>query len=144
MVALLSRAMWRQRPTPKDPTQIMTLGRLSGALSKAFLESDLAKATRLCNHTENAQPGVTRCDPLLRFEDIARAVADFDRSLRPDGLLAICHSNFRLCDTAAGHAFETVMQMSWAGQTTPIFRPDNRLMEGLDYPDTVFRKREER
>jgi hypothetical protein len=140
MVALLSRAMWRPRPTPKAPNQPVTRGDCP-ALSKAFLESDLAKATRLCNHTKNAQP---ECDPLLRFEDIARAVADFDRSLRPDGLLAICHSNFRLCDTAAGHAFETVMQMSWAGQTTPIFRPDNRLMEGLDYPDTVFRKRWER
>jgi hypothetical protein len=79
-----------------------------------------------------------------RFEDFARAVADFDRCLKPGGLLAICHSNFRLCDTPAGHAFETVMQVSSAGQTTPIFGPDNRVIEGLDYPDTVFRKRRQR
>jgi SAM-dependent methyltransferase len=85
--------------------------------------------------------GAVRCDPLLRFEDFARAVADFRRCLKPGGLLAICHSNFRLCDAPAAHAFETVLQTTWAGEKTPIFGPDNRLMEGLDYADTVFRKR---
>jgi hypothetical protein len=46
MVALLSRAMWRPRPTPKAPNQPVTRGDCP-ALSKAFLESDQAKATRL-------------------------------------------------------------------------------------------------
>ena len=92
-------------------------------------------------HRRLNQP-VPRCDPVLRFEDFAGLVADFGRCLKPGGLLAIGYNNFRLCDTAAGHAFETVMQVR-AGQGTPIFGPDNRLMEGLDYPDIVFRKRRE-
>jgi hypothetical protein len=94
-------------------------------------------------HGSLGRPGVPRCDPLLRF-DFARTVADFERCLKPGGLLAICHSNFRLCDAPAGDAFETVLRMTWARQKTPIFGPDNRLMEGLDYPDTVFRKRGKR
>jgi SAM-dependent methyltransferase len=87
-------------------------------------------------------PGVVRCDPLLRFDDVAGALADFHRCLKPGGLLIVRHSNFRVCDTPIGTEFETVLSVPNRGApTTPIFGPDNRLMSGLDGSDTVFRKR---
>jgi SAM-dependent methyltransferase len=87
-------------------------------------------------------PGVTRCDHLLRFADFAAAVEDFHRCLKPGGLLAIRHSNFRLCDAPVAAAFDTVLSLRYPEQAkVPIFGADNRLMEGVSYPDTVFRKK---
>ena len=93
-------------------------------------------------HGSLGNPGVTRCDHLIRFEDFAKAVADFERCLKPGGLLVIRNSNFRLCDTAAATAFETLLTVPFGerARRTPIFGPDNCLMDGVDYPDTVFRK----
>ncbi len=71
---------------------------------------------------------------------ISRAVADFERCLKPGGLLIIRHSNFRLCDAPAGQAFETILQLQSRGGT-PLFGPHNRLLAECAYPDTVFRKK---
>jgi len=46
-------------------------------------------------HSGLGLAGITRCDPLLRFADCARTVADFERCLKPGGLLIIRHSHFR-------------------------------------------------
>lgn len=94
-------------------------------------------------HGSLGNPGVTRCDHLVRFEDFAATVADFARCLKPGGLLVIRHSNFRLCDAPAGAAFQTVLSVKFPdpAQKTPIFGPDNLLMSGVDYPDAVFRKK---
>jgi hypothetical protein len=89
-----------------------------------------------------AQPGTTRCDHLIRFEDFAAAVQDFRRCLKPGGLLVIRYSNFRLCDAPAGADFETIFKVKAPPQQNlPLFGPDNRMLEGVSYPDTVFRKK---
>jgi 2-polyprenyl-3-methyl-5-hydroxy-6-metoxy-1,4-benzoquinol methylase len=85
--------------------------------------------------------GVERCDHLLRFDEVARAFADFHRSLKPGGLLIVRHANVRLRDTPAGAGFDTLLSLPIRGEATPIFGPDNRLMPGVNAPDTVFRKR---
>ncbi len=92
-------------------------------------------------HGDLALPGVTRCDHLIRFEDFAAMVADFSRCLKPGGLLVIRHSNFRLCDTPISAAFATVLRVPIKAikGKTPLFGPDNKLLAGVDYPDTVFR-----
>ena len=93
-------------------------------------------------HGSLGLPGVTRCDHLIRFEDFARAIEDFRRCLKPGGLLVIRHSNFRLCDTAVGTEFETILRVKIpAAAKTPIFGPDNQLLPGVEDTDTVFRKR---
>jgi SAM-dependent methyltransferase len=94
-------------------------------------------------HGSLGLPGVTRCDPLLQFEDFARMVEDFARCLKPGGLLIIRHSNFRLCDTPIAGDFETIMSvpLGAATQKTPLFGADNQLLRGVEYPDTVFRKK---
>jgi SAM-dependent methyltransferase len=104
---------------------------------------DAIFAMAVLRHGSLGLPGVTRCNHLIRFEDFARAVADFERCLRPGGLLIIRHSNFRLCDAPAGQAFETILRLP-AGPATPLFGPDNRLLPDCEYPDTVFRKKSAR
>jgi hypothetical protein len=95
-------------------------------------------------HGDLALPNVRRCDHLIRFADFAAAVEDFERCLKPGGFLIIRHSNFRLCDTPAAAAFETIegVMVSDSPEKTPIFGPDNLLMKGVQYPDTVFRKKQ--
>jgi 2-polyprenyl-3-methyl-5-hydroxy-6-metoxy-1,4-benzoquinol methylase len=90
-------------------------------------------------HGSLGLPGVTRSDHLIRFEDFARTV-DFERCLKPGGLLIIRHSNFRLSDAPAGRAFETILQVPVA-PGTPLFGPDNQRLADCEYPDAVFRKK---
>jgi 2-polyprenyl-3-methyl-5-hydroxy-6-metoxy-1,4-benzoquinol methylase len=101
---------------------------------------DAIFAMAVLRHGSLALPGVTRCDHLIRFEDFAHTIADFQRCLRPGGLLIIRHSNFRLRDTPAAATFEPILQVP-TGAGTPLFGPDNRLLPDCDYPDTVFRKK---
>lgn len=101
---------------------------------------DAIFAMAVLRHGSLGQSGVTRCDHLIRFEDFARAVADFERCLKPGGLLIIRHSNFRLCDAPAGRAFETILHLATGGGT-PLFGPDNGLLPDHEYPDTVFCKK---
>jgi 2-polyprenyl-3-methyl-5-hydroxy-6-metoxy-1,4-benzoquinol methylase len=103
---------------------------------------DVIFCMAVLRHGSLGNPGVTRCDHLIRFEDFAKAVADFERCLKPGGLLVIRNSNFRLCDAPVTDAFETLLRVPFGSRAarTPIFGPDNCLMEGVDYPDAVFRK----
>ena len=84
-----------------------------------------------------------RCDHLLRFADFERTIGDFARALKPGGLLSIRHSNFRLTDTASAAEFETVLSRSHLprGRITPVYGPDDRLIEGASAADCVFMKR---
>jgi 2-polyprenyl-3-methyl-5-hydroxy-6-metoxy-1,4-benzoquinol methylase len=90
-------------------------------------------------HGSLGLPGITRCEHLIRFEDFAKMVSEFERCLRPRGLLVIRHSNFRLCDTAASAIFETILRIPTVVKS-PLFGRDDTLMSGINYPDTVFRK----
>jgi 2-polyprenyl-3-methyl-5-hydroxy-6-metoxy-1,4-benzoquinol methylase len=103
---------------------------------------DVIFCMAVLRHGSLGNPGVTRCDHLIRFEDFAKAVSDFERCLKPGGLLVLRNSNFRLCDSPAATAFETLLSVPFGARArrTPIFGPDNCLMVGADYPDTVFRK----
>lgn len=84
--------------------------------------------------------GDERCDHAISFASFDRHVASFARCLKPGGLLAIRHSNFRVCDSSSAHLFETVL-MHAARSPTPLFGPDNRRLSTDVYPDAVFRKR---
>ncbi len=92
-------------------------------------------------HSGLGLQGITRCDPLLHFKDFARVIADFERCLKPGGLLVIRHSHFRLSDAPAGEHFETILRVPLGRQKPLLFGPDNRLIPNADYPDTVFRKK---
>jgi SAM-dependent methyltransferase len=104
---------------------------------------DAIFAMAVLRHGDLALPGVTRCDHLIRFADFAAAVDDFKRCLKPGGLLIVRHSNFRLCDAPAATDFDTILsaKIPDTPKKTPLFGPDNLLMTGVEYPDTVFRKK---
>ena len=81
-----------------------------------------------------------RSDPLLRFEDFERTVGDFARCLKPGGLLALRHCNFRFADAEAARGFEAVLDLP-PNPRTPLFGRDDRRLAGALYGDVVFRKR---
>ena len=113
----------------------------ASAADEPAAQYDAIFCMAVLRHGSLGEPGVERCDHLLRFDDVARAFAGFHRCLKPGGLLVVRHSNFRLRDTAIGAQFETLLSVPFQGSKTPIFGPDNRLMPGVEDPAAVFRKR---
>jgi 2-polyprenyl-3-methyl-5-hydroxy-6-metoxy-1,4-benzoquinol methylase len=95
----------------------------------------------LC-HGDLTTSGAVRCDPCLRFEDFERIVTDFERCLKPGGLLFLHTSNFRFSDTAAALRFDVLLEAR-PDQLAPdlLFGRDNRLLSGVRYHEVVFRKR---
>ena len=104
---------------------------------------DAIFAMAVLRHGNLGSPAIARCDHLIRFADFAAAVADFSRCLKRGGFLVIRHSNFRLCDAPTGAGFESILsvKLPQRGAKTPLFGPDNLLLETTEYPDTVFRKK---
>lgn len=84
----------------------------------------------------------SRCDHLLRFADFDRITGDLARCLRPGGLLAIRHSNFRFSDASASTSFTVAHRLTGKQSSgpTPLFGPDNRRLEHGFYDEAVFRK----
>ena len=127
----------------RAPDSAITFETANSTMAEPDAFYDAIFCMAVLRHGDLALPGVTRCDHLVRFKDFASAIEDFRRCLKPDGLLIVRHSNFRLCDTPAAAAFETILRIknSGYGQKTPIFGPDDRLMPGVEYQDTIFRKK---
>jgi SAM-dependent methyltransferase len=83
-----------------------------------------------------------KSEPLMRFGDFERTVADFARCLKPGGLLFLHTTNFRFGDTAAAGAFDTVLEARPEQMADDaLFSPDNRLLPGQRYFPVGFRKR---
>jgi 2-polyprenyl-3-methyl-5-hydroxy-6-metoxy-1,4-benzoquinol methylase len=95
----------------------------------------------LC-HGNLTVSGAVRCDPHLRFEDFERVVTDFERCLKPGGLLFLHTANFRFSDTTVAPRFEVMLEAK-PDQLAPdlLFGRDNRLLKGVRYHEVAFRKR---
>jgi 2-polyprenyl-3-methyl-5-hydroxy-6-metoxy-1,4-benzoquinol methylase len=130
-----------RRRLRRDPDPLLSFETAAATAAEPRAAYDAIFCMAVTRHGSLGKPGVTRCDDLIRFEDFAATVADFSRCLKPGGLLAIRHSNFRFADAPASADFDTVLRVAIDGQKTPIFGPDNCLMPGVDYPDAVFQKR---
>jgi SAM-dependent methyltransferase len=83
-----------------------------------------------------------KSEPLLRFADFERTVADLARCLKPGGLLFLHTTNFRFCDTAIARHFDVALEAR-PEQLAPdvLFDRDGRLMPGERYLPVGFRKR---
>ena len=95
----------------------------------------------LC-HGDLTINGAQRSQPLLRFEDFERTVADLARCLKPGGLLLLHTTNFRFGDTAAAEAFEVALEARPEQMAADVlFDREGRLMAGERYYPVGFRKR---
>lgn len=133
----IARARASLRAAPDVGLSFVCAGSTEGEPSAHY---DAIFCMAVLRHGDLGKPGVTRCDHRLRFADFADIVRDFRRCLCPGGLLVVRHSNFRVADVTDA-PFAPILSLPLQGpKRTPIFGPDNRLLPGVDYPDTVFRK----
>lgn len=85
--------------------------------------------------------GRPRCDPMLDFAAFERAVGELVACLKPGGVLAVRHANFRVSDTAAASGLDCLL-LRPRGAETPRYGRDNRLLADDTADEQVlFRKR---
>jgi SAM-dependent methyltransferase len=128
----------RLRKLNDERIQFYIAGTLAAESTASF---DAIFCMAVLRHSRLGRPGVIRSNHVFPFEAFSRTIESFRRCLKPGGLLVMRHNNFRLCDSAAGADFETILSIDDSGseRKTPLFGPDNRLLPGTSYPDTVFR-----
>jgi hypothetical protein len=81
------------------------------------------------------------CSRFIRFAEFERAVGDLHRCLKPGGLLAVRHANFRVRDTAWAECLEPVFTLPAGTQPpSPTYGPDNHLLTDPGDLEVVFRK----
>lgn len=119
----------------------MTFETASSAAGEAAESCDAVLAMAVFRHGDlgSAPP---RCDHLIRFADFERTVEGLARCLRPGGLLAIRHANFRFADTATAAGFEPALVLAdgRSNPPTPLYGPDDGWLEGAVESAVVFRK----
>jgi SAM-dependent methyltransferase len=95
----------------------------------------------LC-HGDLTATRAQKSEPLLRFADFERTVADLARCLKPGGLLFLHTTNFRFGDTSVANHFDVGLEARLE-QLAPdvLFDRDGRLMPGERYLPVGFRKR---
>jgi hypothetical protein len=78
----------------RKPDAAMSFEFASSTEAEPAAVYDAIFAMAVLRHGSLGPPGVTRCDHLIQFDEFARAVEDFERCLKPGGLLVIRHNNF--------------------------------------------------
>jgi len=84
--------------------------------------------------------GPPECGHLLSFAMFEQAMAGLSRCLRPGGLLAIRHANFRFADTASAGDFAVALE---AAGGTPLYDSQNRRLPDAATEACVFLKKTE-
>jgi len=104
---------------------------------------DAVLALAVLRHGDlNSAPAT--CAPLLTFADFERTVTGLCRTIRPGGLFAIRHANFRFTDCATAADFEPVRtgfdSFSLQG-ATPVYGSADQLLDISARDDGIYRRR---
>jgi len=135
-----SQRRWRLRGAP---TQI-SFHHAASTADEPTAQYDAVCALAVFRHGRlMARPA--DCRPWLNFAAFDHAVQDLLRILKPGGLLAIRHANFRVSDSSIA----TQITPIWCPQpspddiTSPIYGRDNRLIAEVIGDDGLYRKRDD-
>lgn len=91
-------------------------------------------------HQSLQDPRIVDCSRHIRFAAFEATLAGIARALKPGGLLAIRHADFRFADTAVSGGFTPVLRITPQGAPHPRFDRDNRRLPDEHDGDVVFRK----
>lgn len=92
-------------------------------------------------HQALQDPKILTCERYLRFEAFEATVAGLARCLKPGGLLAIRHLDFRFSDTACRADFDAILRLEPASPARPRFDRHHRRLPDEGDTDVVFQKR---
>lgn len=124
-------------------TRLVRAGDAAGQPPSAY---DAVLAFAVLRHGDLNRAPAT-CAPVLRFADFERTVTGLCRTVRPGGLFAIRHANFRFSDCAVAADFEPVRtgfpSSSLVGPT-PVYGPDDRLLDLSQRDDGIYRRKAHR
>ena len=81
-----------------------------------------------------------RCDRLIRFADFERCAEGLATALRPGGLLAIRHANFRFADLRMAAGFRPRFAAPTPRERAPIYGRDDHFQPAAIGDDGVYEK----
>ena len=120
----------------------VTLVRAGDVRAQPSESYDAVLAFAVLRHGELNHAPAT-CAPKLRFADFEDTVTDLCRTVRPGGLFAIRHSNFRFTDCAVAVDFEPVRvgfeSFSEQGRT-PVYGREDELLDVSARDDGIYRR----
>lgn len=122
------------------PDRAIAFAVADGTRAEPDASYDAVFCMAVLRHGDLSRGDPQRCDHLIRFADFERIVADFARVLKPGGLLAIRHSNFRFKDCAAAADFDTLLNVH-RYPDTPQFDAANRRLPDAAHESALFVKR---
>jgi SAM-dependent methyltransferase len=121
-----------------DPAVVFVLA--ASAAGEPAARHDAVFAMAVFRHGRLSK-GPPRCDPVLEFAAFERALDELVACLKPGGLLAVRHANFRVADTAVAASLDCLLTRP-RHPATPRYGRDNRLIAAdEDDEQVVFRKR---
>lgn len=80
------------------------------------------------------------CSAFITFDKFERAVLELDAHLKPGGLLALHHSNFRLADTRVAANYTPILSSPPHAGDRAIYGPDNKLLTAPPDRSILFLK----
>jgi SAM-dependent methyltransferase len=80
------------------------------------------------------------CSQFITFDKFERAVLELDAHLKPGGLLALYHCNFRLADTRVSPNYTPILSWPPHPGDRATYGPDNRLLTGVPDRSILFLK----
>ena len=129
----------RAQLTNEQSISFATAATTKGELPTSF---DAIFCLAVLCHGDLTISGAQRSDPLLRFEDFELIVADFERCLKPGGLLFLHTTSFRFADTASARKFDIALEAELSDLAPDgVFDRNNRLIPRERYRPVAFCKR---
>ncbi|WP_404374211.1 class I SAM-dependent methyltransferase [Sphingomonas sp. MMS24-J45] len=137
-VDISERALRTARRRIRDPRVRFVQGSVPGAAGD--VEYDLILCLAVLQRGELSRLRPDDCSQFISFERFERAVLDLDRYLKPNGLLALYHSNFRLADTRLAANYVPILFAPPHREQRALYGPDNRLIPDAQDLSILFVK----
>ena len=137
-IDISARALRIARREIQDPQVRFVRGARAGDAGDPHYDVILCLAVLQRGEVTKLRPN--DCSAFITFEKFERAILELDAHLKPGGLLALSHCNFRLADTRVGANYVPILSSLPHPYDRTIYGTDNRLLTAPPDRSILFQK----